>query len=270
MKQFKVQNKWIRVDAESVDGDFDVISQIYRGEREGIVITGVFSQAEMLEVRTKLATKKTGLHPTLYGETFGKILVAQGHDKSDYFAAAQEFRSEIKQIFKTDFEATIESIVSQLSGNKTVELPCEQGSAYTPATIRLAYPNRGGIPVHTGNEFLHGSAYDYLKEIARLVNGLSYFVVVNKPEGGGELVVYDLPEDQLKKSETDREKIRQAKQNLDEVPRNYIDPDVGDMVIFQGGSILHCIAPILGNETRITIGGFLALSQDGKKVYYWS
>ncbi|MBZ8183319.1 2OG-Fe(II)-dependent halogenase WelO5 family protein [Oscillatoria salina] len=266
----KVPEKWIIIKGESINKYSDVISQTYQGELEGIVVTGVFSQAEMLALKTKLATKKTGFYPTPYGETWGKILVAQGNDKSDYFAAAEKFRAELKEIFPTDFEATIKSIVRQLSGNKAVELPGEQGRAYTPATIRFAYPNHGGIPIHIGNEFLHDSAYNYLKEIAQLVDGLSYFVVVNKAEAGGELILYDLPAERLKKSETDREKIREAKQSIDKFPRKIIVPEIGDLVIFQGGSILHCIADILGNETRITIGGSLALSRDREKVYYWS
>ena len=262
--------KWITIAADAVKQYPDGINQIYQEQLEGMIIKNVFSGAEMLRVQQELESPDLKTYDVRYGATLGQILVAKGNDLSAYWQQAKLFRTAIKSIFQTDFEAKVEALFSQMSGGRKIELPTEKGHAYSPATIRLARPQQGGIPPHTGNEFLDDSAYDYLKTIAKVINGLSYFIVINKPEKGGELVVYDLPPEVLNKQETELEKIVINKQNLEQYPQRQIVPDVGDMVIFKGGNIMHKVADILGDKTRITIGGFLALSQDESKIYYWS
>jgi hypothetical protein len=264
------QKKWITIAADSVNQYPDGINQIYQEELEGMIIQSVFSPAEMLNVQQQLEVQKLATHEVLYGQTLGQILVATGQDRSEYLQNAQQFRDWLKTIFEVDFEVQVENLLIQMSGGRKIELPRENGQAYSPATIRFARPEKGGIPPHTGNEFLHNSAYDYLKSIAKLVNGLSYFIVIDKPEKGGELVLYYLPPEHLSKYETDPEKIKLAKQHLAHCPQRKIVPDIGDMVIFRGGNIMHKVADVFGHKTRITIGGFLALSQDNRKIYYWS
>lgn len=264
------KNKWITVAADSINQYADGINQIYQEELEGIIIRQVFSLEEMLDVQQQLETHKLATHEVRYGQTLGQIIVNIGKDNSEYLQNSQRFREELTTIFQIDFEAKLENTFSQMSGDRNIELPKENGQAYSPATIRFVQPKKGGIPPHTGNEFLDNSAYDYLKSIGKVVNGLSYFIVISKPEKGGELVLFDIPQEHLSKQETDSKNIRLAKQQLDSCPQRKIVPETGDMIIFKGGNIMHKIAEVYGNKTRITIGGFLALSQDDKKIYYWS
>ncbi|GGA18591.1 hypothetical protein [Okeania sp. KiyG1] len=264
------KNKWITVAADSINQYPDGINQIYQEELEGIVIKQVFSLEEMLNVQQQLEMQKLATHEVRYGQTLGQVIIEIGKDRSEYLQNAQRFREGLTTIFKIDFETKLENIFSQMSGGRNIELPKENGQAYSPATIRFAQPKKGGLPAHTGNEFLHDSAYDYLKSIGKVVNGLSYFIVISKPEEGGELVLFYLPPEHMSKQETDPEKIRLAKQHLDSCPQRKIVPETGDMIIFKGGNIMHKVAEISGNKTRITIGGFLALSQDDQKIYYWS
>jgi hypothetical protein len=44
----------------------------------------------------------------------------------------------------------------------------------------------------------------------------------------------------------------------------------GDMILFTGGRIWHRVEPVEGESERVTIGGFVALAQDGERVYFWS
>ena len=261
-----LEKKWITIAADTVNQYPDGINQIYRDEFEGMIIKDVFSRTEMLRVQQKLEVQNFKTNDVRYGATLGQILVAKGNDLSPYWQEAKVFRTASKSIFNIDFEAKVEDLFSQMSGGRKIELPIEKGHAYSPATIRFAQPQQGGIPPHTGNEFLNDSAYDYLKTIAKLINGLSYFIVISEPEKGGELVLYDLPHEQ----KTELEKMVLPKQNLEQYPQRKVVPQVGDMVIFKGGNIMHKVADISGEKTRITIGGFLALSQDEEKIYYWS
>ncbi len=264
------QEKWLTIAADAVQHYPDGINQIYQEEFEGMIIKEVFPKAEMLQVQEKLESHNLKTQNVRYGATIGQVLIAEGNDLSLYWQEAKVFRTAIKSIFKTDFETRVEAIFSQMSGGRTIELPKEQGHAYSPATIRLMRQQQGGMFPHTGNEFIQDSAYNHLRNIAKIVNGLSYFIVISKPEQGGELVLYSISLEQLEKQKVNREKFRIFKQNLGQYPQRKVVPDVGDMAIFKGGNIMHKVADISGNKIRITIGGFLALSQDDKKIYYWS
>jgi hypothetical protein len=254
-------DSWLDLDAKSVTHYSDGVNRIYKGEIEGMLIRGLFSQEEMLHVKHKLDRKQDTRSSVIYGEIIGSILVAKGKEKSDYFRNADILRIELEDIFETPFEATVEAILSKMSGERTVELPRENNRTYTPATIRFVYPNRG-IPLHKGNEFLADSAYDRLKQIAKMTDSLSYFIVIDKPEKGGELVIYDPPPDQLTNAKKDLD--------LEKCQKRYINPSIGDLVLFQGGSIWHEVSEVQGTKERITIGGFLAISKCDRKIFYWS
>ena len=117
-------------------------------------------------------------------------------EKTDFlenFALSSiQFRNLLGQLFTIDFESTIESVIGRIAGDRKVEIPQENGNYYTPATIRFVPPEKGGIPPHTGSEFLYNPGYDYFKRKADLADSLSYFVMINQSEVGGELVLYDL------------------------------------------------------------------------------
>ena len=179
------QEKWITITADAVKHYPDAINQIYQEEFEGMIIKEVFPKAEMLRVQEELQSQDLKTQDVRYGATLGQILVAEGDDLSPYFKEAELFRTAIKSIFKTDFESTVEDIFSQMSGGRKIELPTKKRHIYSPATIRFARPQQGGIPPHTGNEFIYDSAYNHLRTIARLINGISYFIVISKPEAGG-------------------------------------------------------------------------------------
>jgi hypothetical protein len=254
---------WLTIDAESITNYPDGVNQIYKCEIDGMLIKGVFSKEEMLSVQNKLNSKKEVRDPLYYGAIQGAILVAKGSDRTQYFQDATILREDLKNLFKTNYEARVEAILTKMSRGRTVEIPREDAQKiYTPATIRFVHPNKGGIKLHRGNEFLGDGAYDYMNQIAKIVNGLSYFIVIDKAEQGGELVLYDLLPEQLATPKKDLD--------LDKCNKRYLNPDIGDMILFQGGSIFHAVADVQGNKERITIGGFVAISKDDQKVFYWS
>jgi hypothetical protein len=62
--------------------------------------------------------------------------------------------------------------------------------------------------------------------------------------------------------------------DLDGVERAYDSAKftlgAGDFFLLASGRCLHRVAPIQGPRARVTMGGFLALSKDRDRVYYWS
>jgi len=45
---------------------------------------------------------------------------------------------------------------------------------------------------------------------------------------------------------------------------------VGDLFLLASGRCLHRVRPIAGPQSRVTMGGFLALGKDHTRVLYWS
>lgn len=275
----KIQLKWLNLSEEQLSNHPDLLNQIYQEKVHGTLIKQVFSPAEMNQVAQKIKANEVDLHPTVFGATIGLSLSQKITSDRDYFEEAEKFRTILKKLFIIDFEQKFEWIISQISGGAKVEIPQENSRYYTPATIRLVNPQAGGIPPHTGSEFLYNAGYDFFKNQADLADSMSYFLVIDKPESGGELVIYDLFLSATDKTQEDLLAFfLDVKPKLDSCAQISLNPDVGDMIIFKGSTIMHKVANVEGTQKRLTIGGFLAFSHAGtssgedesQKIYYWS
>lgn len=220
----------------------------------------------MQQAQEKLGQKKASepdlVHAQTYGELVGAILTANGSDTREYFSQANLVRSTLKESFEPDYETTIENIFSKLSGGRKVALAHQNGDTYSPAQVRFTYPDTGGIGLHKGNEFIHLEGFAGLHKIVQLRDCLSYYLVIDKPEVGGELILYDdLPEElTVSKKELD----------LDSYQQRCYDPEVGDLIVFHGACIWHAVSEVKGSKIRHSIGGFLGLSTNGEAIYYWA
>lgn len=257
---------WFTIEAKSTDNYPDAVNQISQGEIDGMLIKQVFTKEEMLKAKYKLESSKTSRNTVSYGETFGTVLVQKVNSPTKYFQEVTVYRNELKKIFQNGYEERVEALLSKVSGGRTVEIASENTQTYAPAQIRFMEPNKGGLIIHKGSQNLHNPPFAHLREITKIYEHLSYFIVIDKPEEGGELIVYDLPPEESTKDFEDLVKSSA----FEKCEKRYVRPDIGDMVLFHGGPIWHKVADIKGNKNRITIGGFVALSKDEQKIFYWS
>lgn len=257
---------WVIVESEFIGNYPDGVNQIYKGEIDGMLIKQVFTKEEMFKAKHQLENSKSLRNHVKYGETFGTVLVEKVSNPIKYFQDVEVYRTELQQIFPTGYEARIETLLSKVSGERTVEIASENNQTYAPAQIRFMEPNKGGLIIHKGSQNLHHPPFAYLRKITRLFEHLSYFLIIDKPAEGGELIVYDLPSEEAKKD------VDNLIQNsaFEKCEKRYISPDIGDMVLFHGGTIWHKVADVKGEKSRISIGGFVALSKDDQKIFYWS
>ncbi|PCH95437.1 MAG: hypothetical protein COB85_04585 [Bacteroidetes bacterium] len=129
------------------------------------------------------------------------------------------------------------------------------------------------IPVDGADE-ASATVVSITRDTVKLEDQLSYFIVLQEPNSGGELVLYDLlykdtPDHLIEDSAffnipDERDRALEAYDNM------IIKPKAGDMIIFDGGRIWHKVSEIEGALDRITIGGFMAFSNNDKSIYYWS
>lgn len=194
-------------------------------------------------------------------------------DMAGYHAQAAALRRALGVLFGDahgGFEATIAALLARLAGGREVFSPpsADGTGRYTPATVRKLPPGCQ-IPVHCGNFFLESPGYAHLRQTVAVLDQLSYFFPMQTPEAGGELLVYDL-------TWGDPATPRMA--GIDMFDPKAIEawdherfaPEVGELLLFDGGRYFHKVSPVSGDRARWTIGGFVGFTQDHERVVYWS
>ncbi|MEA5622970.1 tetratricopeptide repeat protein [Nostoc sp. UHCC 0251] len=260
---------WITTDIESVACYPDVIENICIGKIDGILIKQVFSIKEMERVKEQIITLKNRTKTTLSWELIGESLTNIKGEIKHYYEQCFIFNLQLKEIFENNFEPRVLSVFNAISKIQTLELAKQNSEkAFIPAQIRILYPNSGGYKAHTEHElfeFYH--LYEHLKPVVQQFDILSYFLVIDKPEVGGELILYDF----LSKQTTSVMKKNFYTDKLDEYLEKFrkqiINPNIGDMVIFNGGRIWHKVADFDGEKQRISVGGLLACCQETQKIF---
>jgi hypothetical protein len=135
----------------------------------------------------------------------------------------------------------------------------------------------GGLHVHCGNLFQAQSMFFYslIKNDIDMDDQLSYFVVLQQSEVGGELTIYDMLWDKVKSKESPENNEfvidDEGKHIYVNTLKSFaVKPKPGDILVFSGGPIWHRVEDIKGQNKRLTFGGFLNFSKDNKELYYWS
>lgn len=262
--------KWIKFDVKSAANYSKGMELLCTSKLDGMVIEKVFSKEEMARVKNRIESLKYTKTSRHYGELIGLSFKDVNQDVALYFRKSILFRLQLEEIFENCFEKKVFSILNKMSDSRPVELLKESPkNLFIPAEIRIIHPIKEETKAHTENELFEKSKEcKYIKQIDKNLDILSYFIVVEKPEKGGELVLYNLLWQQtmsvMKKDYSD-----QRDSYLERFKKQYINPEVGDMVIFNAGRIWHKVASCEGNKNRITVGGFLARSKDNKTVFCW-
>lgn len=260
----------------------DILHGISDRKVDGLIIRNVLGQNDLADIKRRMADIPDHyIIRTPVGLTIpGTYTVAYEHwDNPDpdtsYFEKSQEFWSKARSIMSVDVNKRICDVFHSTGSGREVDIPINsKGEPYPAHTIRVLYPYRGGIQLHCENYLfsLFERASSELKSQLDYTRGLSYWLLVNLPDEGGKLKLYDLDWRDLKNDNhplitRDAEGKIDLK-NRDQLDYKHIQVNEGDMVIFAAGEIWHEITQIKGLKSRVTIGGFMGFSED--KVYHWS
>jgi hypothetical protein len=249
------------------------IEKIFNGRLIGMTLRNALSLEHCDEISKHFSQDFTISGESDFGRVIGKQLDKE--EKGNFQKVKQQGYSNNSRYFKSIFldkfnielEKEITLILSKLSSTKRILTPKGYPIEFLPATIRICYPDKGGIFHHVGNEFilkLPESAF--IKNDIILNNQLSFFFVIQAPESGGELVVYPKKFEDYK-NEDNKEFIYSE---LEELPQLVLKPKVGDLIIFQGGNIWHKVADVKGRKDRITLGGIISYNFKKDTLFYWS
>ena len=294
-KEFEVYS------VDEIDRVPDAIVEMLTGVRRGIMIRGAFSPEACERLASGLEACRDNRgnfeplyipipqqrhasgdpiladsDPLVYGSLiFGTPLILATKGKTDhYLKNARWFRDLFERIWAEapGFEERFAQVLRRMAGGRPVEPPrAESGEAFSPLHIK-GIEDTGALAIHCGNETHNGELLEILrKHIDIEVGQISYLVLLRKPESGGELRIYG-----LNWSTPDGQRVQEANRTspetialCDSYGYDDVDPDVGDVIVFDGGRYYHRVNEVRGPISRWTGQGFLALSRDHGTIHYW-
>jgi hypothetical protein len=149
------------------------------------------------------------------------------------------------------------------------------GFQFNPFTLRILRPSKVDIHHHVENQSVAQYSY-FFQELGyhlQVYNQFSFVLMVQAPEQGGEIILFD----EVWKGHQFVEQQRQALYDMDKAGaiaqkiKEIIRLDAGDLLIFPAGITWHKVAEVSGNTDRITLGGFIGKSLTEENSYlFWS
>lgn len=208
--------------------------------------------------------------PRYAGFSFGMSLTNSTADLSLYLDSSEQMRAALPALFgpELDFLTELKRILSVIAGRPVASMPGPGGRRYAPVSARRLLPG-ATLAIHRGNEFFGWPSNHDLVQRVDTRDQISFFTPLAPPPAGGALHVYPgyfSPEARARLETVSQAELAAADRALDAV---VIQPDVGDLVVFDGGRYLHRVTAAEGGD-RWTIGGFMCPTPSGDHAYLWA
>lgn len=259
----------------------NILSNLTQNHLDGFIIKNILSEQEVesvLEQLSGVANENKFTVPT--GEIFPKPFASITDDQeqlSDYIYKANILNQQTESTPFQNLLNKLDSTLKLVSNPLNVQVPFTKTtqSKCAPGNFRIFKVAQGGLYVHCGYLFQEKAPFYYtVVEPMKLDGQMSYFILLQNAESGGELTLYDVFWENVKKKLDDSDNRYLVDDNgnqidLDKVKKCHMRPGVGDLLVFRGGPIWHRVEEIIGNKPRITFGGFINISEDEKGLRYW-
>jgi hypothetical protein len=281
------------VEASDLTGYENAIADLQSRKYDGICVRGAIPEDVVDQINAAAANLPQDIKVMMpVGWSFPPIFAAQigqafrnGEEEGmrrmkSYFEISEKFYHNSKDYLGVDTTALVEKWLTAFSNGLPMAIPkgYDNEGQYANCTYRAYYGNgEGNISIHCANYFQTAwqKFFNHLETQTDVYDQLSYFFMLQEPESGGELTLYDFEweKGQTKKSNHENKEVIMADGSIryiDGEEVQIIDPKKGDLILFAGGQIWHRVEEVLGTRERITLGGFLDYGWDKKKIFYWS
>lgn len=260
----------------------DAIDEIYDGRLCGVIVRGAFPAAAREAAASRMvspALADAWSSPNA-GMRGGEIRVIgdaatptftflRGPSPDFYADNAAQFEARTEMVFgETRPTETIEGLLSALYGGRPVAPPrFDDAHTWAPCNYRALDP---GQQIFTHHDDHYGlEVYTHLDPNLERSTILSYFVTLQAPDAGGELIVYGLWGSDPNPPMLPTRFIDTAVLERDYLKQSLALGD-GDLIVFDAGRFVHRVAPVQGERPRLTVGGFLTRDVEGTRLAYWS
>lgn len=270
------------IEADALPQHGDAIEEIYAARLTGVIVRGAFpeaSRAAAVERMTSAALAPAWSSPNA-GMRGGEIRVIgdaatptftflRGPTPGYYAENAARFAERTRLIFG-DAQPTdaLGGLLSALYGGRPAAPPTfDEKLSWAPCNYRALDP---GQQIYTHHDDHYGlEVYRHLPRNLARETILSYFVTLQAPDAGGELVVYG-----LWGSDPNPPMLPTRFIDTAALEKGYLKETVelgdGDLIVFDAGRYVHRVTPVEGARPRLTVGGFLTVDVEGTHLAYWS
>lgn len=259
--------------AELAPGD-DLFGRVLRGDPNGVIVEGFLPPERAAAIVAKLEAGASISPRRRFAREFEAYSIGPCLDQAEgglgeYLDAAPGFARAADELFEEDIHARFEAVLRALAGGRDVVLPRgPDGRPYGRFTLRCLPPG-GRIPPHCENEQIRRPPYEHLRGLIDDRALISFYLTLAPAELGGELSIHALGAHELDRIAT-RARHSEPGGALEGRASTAVRPLAGDLIVFDGGRFFHQVLPVRGSANRWTMGGFSALSPDGRAVLAWA
>lgn len=278
---------WRNIPYADIAENSNRIDDLYNRKADGYLIKNILSESEIKELidlfesLDKSKAVSSGKRNFIIPRAFSQIQNENEFDfglLDSYLTDAQWLLEEMKKNLSFDIQERVVRAISRMQGGIQVTIPEYKTDGvnrpFTFATYRFLSPSEGGMHIHCGSMFreIYPNFYKQLDKMVNFDGQLSYFLMLQRPEKGGKLRLFNAEWKDYKVHRDDRGFIGADGhvQSMEETTTQDIDPMPGDLLMFVGGDIWHEVTRPEQGLPRITLGGFLAYSNTRDQIYIWS
>lgn len=270
------------VDAGDPDSHRDAIEEIHQDRLDVLVLRQAFPEELREAILARLASDRDlpWLRPNSSGPSADLHVLGNAATPSfntpggptidGYFEDAEHYTRLYDQLLAHGPDRTdaIEALLDRVAGGRDVDrLVTPDGKRFAGCTIR-SLPEGQRFIVHNDGRHYQLPVYKDVTGDLDTSTCLSFVVLLQAPDAGGELIVHGLTDaDQVPRLASfmpDGEAIKSRYRS------HTVAMNAGDVVLFAAGRLYHHVAPVIGPRPRITLGGFLTLDRAHQKVIYWN
>lgn len=254
-----------------------IYNSIYNEELNAVIIENFFSESEVSffqENFNRCILKHADLIDTKFsGFTFGKTLF-DTENLSHYKNLVPKYIDAEKELFNFSITDRFLNLIETLTFNVPVKIAKHtDNTSFLPNSVRVMEPDKGGLFVHA-DLYIH-ETFKEATELMNIINHktvLSMIVSLQKPENGGNLLLYNLMYKDTPRSIFNSTKniFKSMEAYVSKFKVNKIDLKIGSLIIFNAGQQWHAIEPIKGTQSRITVGCFTGYNKSNNEIYIWS
>ncbi len=273
----------VEVDIDDLDAHSGAIEAIYDARQTGLVVRGAFSETLMEACATQLAgdglddewsspnAGMTGGEIRVVGDAATPTFTAlSGPSVQSYAESAARHDGRTRRIFGADARPTqhLQSLLSRLFAGRPAA-PADYGddTTWAPYNFRALDPGQQ-IYTHHDDHYRLG-IYERMDADLDRSTVLSFFVTLQHPDAGGQLVLYSLwgsdPNPPMLPTRfLDTEAIERR------FDRQVLNLRGGDLLVFDAGRHVHRVTPVEGSRPRMTFGGFITLDSGRTRLAFWA
>ncbi len=267
-------------DASELAEHGDTIEAIYAARQTGVVVRNAFPP-ELVEAGVAgMGTDAGWGHPnkgmrggeirTLGDAATPTFTYLQGPPDEVYAASSEHFPERNAAVFGRGAAALrrmMELLGCLFEGRPAAPPEWSEGRRWSAYNFRALDPGQQIFTHHDAHYPL--KVYEHMPADLDRTTALSFFVTLQAPEAGGELVVYG---------------IWGSDPNVPMLPTRFVDTAAlerdfekvhvplaaGDLVVFDAGRHIHRVTPVEGARPRLTVGGFLTVAEDRSRLAFWA